>query len=254
MDSTLNESITSLQSQESQLDKGDEEERRGYLLKVSEALNHIRSEVGNDGWWVVGGIARDAYINNGEFAVRNPEGGLRDMDILCKNSIAPALDKAVGTYKGPLHIGGALTRLFLNVGDNEALLTYRKTHVPVPYEVFNTFDMNFQGVEFPTLPCNTLLHLYLLAGKMREYDFANALDLARALPEVNQPTYEDETLYKGFHKFHKEVYFKGRGGDDVCLLKTVATAYKNSLLNKIVPINSPAMRKFLYLLWDELDK
>jgi len=233
--------------------KSSEQERGEFLFYVGQALKHIESYAGNEGWWVVGGIAREAYLNNKIFVVRSPEGDWRDMDLLCDNQRAPKIRSAVDTYKGPLHIGGGSMQMYVHITEGVAFLRSGKTLIEVPRPVFDTNVVSLNGLLFPTLPCNTLLHLYLLHGRMREKDFYSALDLARVLNSLDQNEYPEE-MYIGFHEFFDRVYGIDRKMDWINYLKAAAYAYRNSRLNKLLPINSGPARNFLFKLWDSLNE
>jgi hypothetical protein len=219
--------------------KSTEGERRQYLSELAVVFSFLEGALGSEGWWVIGGIARDAILGNSEFVVKSPDGQWRDVDMLCDNRRKKLFARARGEYNGFLELGGSSLQPFVDIPENGLpAIKIGSIQEVVPSKVFDTVRLQIGNVSFPSLPAPTLLHLYALRG-MRRKDFLNALDLARHIrknPDESHP----ESLYKGFHRFSHRVH-KGRTLTQ--LVRKVGFSYRDSELNRILPINEGPLRK-----------
>lgn len=230
-------------------------EQQSYLLSLGELVEFLDEGLGQDSWWVVGGLSRDAHLGKKDFTVKYQDGGLRDVDILVRedkkrlyyHELAPL-------YQGPLRLAGESLGTNIQIGDNRVDLRFGKILVGVPPETFNTEVLSVGDVKFPSVPLNTLFHLYAVGdrpfGKMRQKDFLNALLIGRFMMENPNDKYP-ESMYEGFHEF---AYRKNQLREDqfMLCLRGLAHAYSISPLNKILPMSDSTTRKALIHLWSML--
>lgn len=225
------------------------ESREFYFHNLQILIEKVKDLAGgNEGWWVVGGIARDALIGKEKPVVVSPEGALRDVDFIFssrKRSIGSRIRK-----NNPTSIPvGMPFEWCLKVEDDKTEVRLGKINLELPRKTFETHTLSLGGVSFPSLPIETLFHLYCLGerpgGKMREKDFLNALDLARQIKNNSNPRYP-ESLYENFHQFAKR---KNETEISLCQgLMSLARAYRNSSLNNFFPIGKAA--SFLRPIWE----
>jgi len=208
------------------------QDREVYLTHLHNLLTVVEQEAGGkEGWWVIGGIARDAVLQKEDFVVMSPEGTWRDVDILFSQAKKDLAVKVRRENPTPLSIG-AVYHNIAEIKPSEATLKFGKINVSVPPQV----------IEFPTLSAETLFHLYCIGdrpeGKMREKDFLNALDLGRSIAQNPDPKYP-ESLYAGFHEFSK-LKNSTKGG---------LNNFLYSPLNKVIAINNPRIMPVLEHIW-----
>ncbi len=225
------------------------ESREFYFHNLQILIEKVRDLAnGNEGWWVVGGIARDAWIGKKKPVVASPEGTLRDVDFVFSSRKRLIGSKIRRSNPTPIPVGMPF-QWCLKVEDDKAEIRLGKINLEVPKKTFETHTLSLEGVGFPSLPIETLFHLYCLGerpgGKMREKDFLGALDLARQMKDNSNPRYP-KSLYKNFHQFAKR-----KNGTEIGFcqgLMSLAGAYRNSSLNNFFPIGKVA--SFLRPIWE----
>ncbi|MBM3209354.1 hypothetical protein FJZ40_03625 [Candidatus Shapirobacteria bacterium] len=224
-------------------------ERQYFLSEFGNVMRILTEEArGVDGWWVIGGLARDAILGKPDFATRDTKGGWRDIDVLCSKERAATLTKAQRRYAGPLHVGGGILQTCIRVPANgDVSLENGPTRQAVPRETFDTRIVSLDTVSFPALPARTLLHLYCLMG-MRSKDFVNALALARYLQLNPEPNYP-EPLYAGFHKFARATKLTDNKSVSRSLMRA-AVLYRESPLYAALPITHAPLRILMGTAWD----
>jgi hypothetical protein len=232
-------------------------ERTEYLNEFGKVIDIFTDLAGGrEGWWVIGGMARDAYLGNDEFVVGDTRGNWRDVDFLTTDRNKHLIEETRRRYKGPIPIDGTSVQHFIELPDTEnvksPVLKFGALKVSVPKSTFDTVNTKIGRVEFPTLPAQTLFHLYAVGdrpdGKMRKKDHLNAIDLARYIRHQPDPEHPDE-LYEGFHRFARE---KNRPGQVSITSKArnVARKYIDSPLNKRFPINKGYTGQFALKIYD----
>lgn len=226
------------------------EDREKYLSHLKTLFSFIKEEAkGFEGWWVIGGIARDAFLHPNSFVTMSPDGQYRDVDLLFSQQNKDLAQKIRKENPTPISVG-AVFHNFAEITPVSATLRYGKIQINVPVQTFATQIVNLGEVEFPTVPVETLFHLYCLGenheGKMREKDFLNAFDLARYIKANPDPRYP-ESFYRGFHKFSK---LRNAAKTDLnSFLYGLAREYKNSPLNKILAVNDPRLMPLFEHVW-----
>lgn len=226
-------------------------EREKYCNELSRAVKHIQETVGSDnGWWLIGGLARDAIMGNDHFAVRNAKGELRDVDLLLTDENKHVAARIQQTNPSDLPIGTGFNNI-CSISKEKAELRFGGLIRSVPREVFTTQQTVLKGIEFPTMPPSTLFHMLAvgrpLYGPMREKDFSHALELGRYLrnhPDERLP----EEDFMAFHEFGSR-QTKLPGGLTQ-LIHRAGQAYMNSRFEKKASIRSPEIRRTLERLWD----
>ncbi|MCL5432651.1 MAG: hypothetical protein M1524_00860 [Patescibacteria group bacterium] len=229
-----------------------EEDRSLYLGYLREVLSNLTEEAGGlEGWWVVGGIARVAVLGEKDFPVISPQGSFRDVDIVVSEDKKNIIHNAIKKDRTPIHFGGGCLQPVIRVNKGkDPVLQYGQVRVSVPSKTFETQIISLGGIDFPTLPTRTLLHLYGIGRHMREKDVLNAMALARYIRENPDPRYPEE-LYESFHEF---INRKNRaGGQSVSgVLLKLAYLYRESPLNNIVPITQEGcLSKILMGIWQK---
>lgn len=223
-------------------------EERAQYLKYFETVVSLLKEWagGTNGFWIVGGLARDAVMHNENFVVMDVNGNWRDIDILVDSDHIFLIDRLRKENPTPVLAHGA-THNVLKITKTNVLAEFGSISIPLSKEVFYTQMISLGNVDFPSLPANTLLHMYSLGerprGKMREKDFINALALARHLKNYPDPQFREES-YSGFHEFARLRNVKKQKSVSYYLL-VLARAYRESFMNKIVPINSKNLMPIL---------
>lgn len=173
-------------------------EKSGSLTEraISNIDTFLRSE-GID-YLIVGSIARYAYMkkdinekNEIDIVVLNPSNQERARDIF----------NQIEERNGNIKIDDSLNE-FLNKSESgELKLKHGKLEYPIPPEVSEERQLNIGSTVIKTLPPETLLHTFLLAGgKFREKDWHNALEYGRWLKK--NVTYNHDQL-NVFHEFGK---------------------------------------------------
>lgn len=175
-------------------------EQQEYLHELKGAVDFLNNSELKGKWWMVGGIAKDAYIANNEFKVSN-KGNPRDIDILVKEGDFRAFERVRAQNTSKMIIGGFLNR-FVCASAGDSFLHFGTIKTKVPSDVFSTNEISLFGVKFPTLPPETLFHLYCLRG-MRSKDFTQALQIGRFIQKNPSPDLPEER-YRDFHKFSKQ--------------------------------------------------
>lgn len=231
-------------------------DKETYFGKFGEIIQNVTERAGGtEGWWVIGGLARDAITGN-ETEFIKPDGHVKDVDIIFSNSLkhlGPELQKE---NKSPLYIGTSLQNV-VNVEPNEkASLKLGKVEVAIPPETFTTEMQNLHGVDFPTLPPETLYYLYCAGyrpdGKMREKDIKGAKELADHLVAKPNPKYPS-ALYTPYLTFYDQTN-KDVGFNLSKILMEAGQKYMSSRMNDVIPLNSPKIRKPLEKVWGLVQK
>lgn len=227
------------------------EEREEFLSYFRETLNVI-SGVANGGWWVVGGVARDAIVNRKAFTVKQSDGEWRDLDLITSGEVAKAILARMRFARMPLHVGMSMNTT-VRAGE-EWRLGFGRIRMAVPKQAFETVFLRLGDVEFPSFSPQTLLHLYCAGerpgGRMRDKDYLNVWKLAeyiRVNPDPNFP----ESLYRSFHQFSHQK--NGRKSFEQFAMD-MAIAYRNSPANRYLPINHPAVLPLVERVWEFIDR
>lgn len=228
-----------------------EEEQQEYLQYLQEVVNELKRILGDEGWWIIGGMSRDAHLGNADFVVKSPDGAWRDVDILVTTRNQAKLKEFQTQYQGPLSVGGGALQSCMYIDDASVTLQYGGVREAVPRETFDTEQVRLGTVDFPSVPLATLFHLYAVGdrphGRMREKDFLNALDIGRHMrshPDTDHP----EELYAEYHRFAR----RKNNTDEVGYAQRLRRAiiwYKESKFNKMFPIDGPQIRPVLEHVW-----
>jgi len=80
-------------------------ERQEYLLKVQKIVDLLESSELKGKWWMIGGIAKDAYTGNIDFRIGKPDHP-RDVDILVKEGDIRAFERVRAQNTTNIPIGG----------------------------------------------------------------------------------------------------------------------------------------------------
>jgi len=229
-------------------------DREIYYYRLNQVVENLaRANGGYKGWWIVGGWGRDAVQGKQNPTVMSPTGEWRDVDVLTSKTSARPIAEAIGKmqYEIPVHISGK--EVEVDIESSESQLIYGGIQIPVSSRVFETRIAQIGGVVVPTLPPETLLHLYCTGyrpkRRMRRKDFINALDLARYIRQSS--TRIDHALFDEFHEFAH------RRGSQFNLkpahaLYTLAVLYRESRMNNVLPITSNRIRPFLNFGWETI--
>jgi len=228
------------------------QERQEYLKEFQRVIDSLREKCGGfSGWWIIGGIARDALLDKQDFVVKSPQGRWRDVDVLFNRNNKNALDDLKSWYTGFLPVGGVSIQSFVDISE-QVTLKRGALRIVVPQKVFETQMLRIGEIEFPSVSAQTLLHLYAVGDRpgrhMREKDFLNALDLAKNVHQHPESAFP-ERLYEGFHLFAKEKAKPSWTGT----VRDLGVWYRNSYLNRIFPINSGLARKLVFHAFELLE-
>ncbi len=164
-------------------------------------------------YYVVGNYAIDAFTGQNSLSKQRPLSEIStDIDILTPDPVGvrEKLEKE-GLKEGllrKLHFKGRRVDLGINsVIDlrdvDEPCLCYRSIRVSLPKEIFTVVWGNIGNVDFPTLPPETLIHLYALSWHLGKENKANIAALRDAF-SVSSTDKEYEGLYNGFYRFNQE--------------------------------------------------
>lgn len=196
---------------------------------------------------MVAGLAKDAYTTNKKFRIGKPDHP-RDVDILVRDGDIAAFERVRAQNTTNIPMGGFYNRL-VHAGDKDSFLHFGVTKVLVPTDVFVTREVNLFGVKFPTLPPETLFHLYCLRRreKMRPKDFTSALQIGRFIRNNPSPDLPEEK-YQGFHKFSKQI--RRPSIHPQVIMGELAKRYRATRLGKLLPLRSPVIRQVVLHIWD----
>lgn len=223
-----------------------------YFRQFGNIIDTISNRAGGtEGWWIVGGLARDAITGNPTQIVK-PTGELKDVDVIFSNPNKHLGAEIQKENESPLYVGTSLQNVVNVEETGEVSLRLGKVEVSVPPETFTTQLQTLHGVQFPTLPAETLYYLYCAGyrpdGKMREKDIQGAKELADYIAAHPNPTYPSE-LYTPFLTFFDRTN-KDPDFNPSKILMEAGQKYMNSKMNRIVPLDSPKIRKPLEKVWN----
>lgn len=219
-----------------------------YLAQLDEALGLIKQECGSDGWWVVGGLANEAYFGGMDFNCRCSLHGLRDLDILCSLELLPSLYRARQLNSTPVFIDAAYHSLLQVHTTGEVWLKRGGLRLTVPAEIFKTQLIPWRGLVIPTLPPQTLQHIYCVAvvmcGSLRQKDWHAAKSLGRLAQRGGSfPTYPHE-YFENFHQFLKLT------GNNPGLALMAFRICKRVRLKRLLPLDHPKIQPFMQAVWN----
>ena len=224
-------------------------DRESYLTAFSQSVFMLKEGIGEAGWWVVGGMAREAWRKNEDFAIytrdKTKKGELRDIDILIGIEDQNTFDE-VRKYNDTGLGWGSSFRWYLRVGKEQAFLKYGQHRVDLPMQVFEPQMVSLGGVDFPTVFPRTLLHMYAVHGALNN-KFEDALKLARIVklhPEVDLP----ESEYIGFHKF-MSIRSDLRKNPVGWVLDRMAKLYLRSPMNKVFSLSDSRIMPLIKKIW-----
>lgn len=222
-------------------------ERQEYLLKVQKIVDLLESSELKGKWWMIGGIAKDAYTGNIDFRIGKPDHP-RDVDILVKEGDIRAFERVRAQNTTNIPIGGFLNR-FVHVGAENSFLHFGATKIQVPTDVFATKEVNLFGVKFPTLPPETLFHLYCLRRRerMRPKDFTSALKIGRFIQNNPSPDLPEES-FQNFHRFSRQV--RRPSLHPQVIMSELPKWYRATKLGKVLPLRDPVIRSMVLHIWD----
>ena len=194
----------------------DEKNRDIEAHKQVEQLRRILEILNTHGidYYVVGSLARIAYIQSWQSRRNSSEGKSTPLNIPCEafeksspeiNLLIPDREQYEEAKK-ILDIPSLSVKVdlslsnFLRREDGKFFLTHGGVRIPVEGKLFEPVVFDIEGTEFRTLKPETLLHTYVfVGGPFREKDWTNALEFARAMRK--QKIVYDHSEYEPFHKF-----------------------------------------------------
>lgn len=217
----------------------------GYLDQL--VANIRRQTGGNDGWWVVGGLARDAMVGRPQPPVKYECGNWRDVDLLFSAPLLHIGRRIRRRNTTPLDLEIVTSNIVVVHPGERAYLKAGRASVDVSPDLFERQMVSLDGVEFPTLPASTLLHMYCVGihmhGATKKSDVAHMYALARLarLAKTGARAFPHE-LYEGFHHF-------ARLKSGMEWANQLAQWYWQSPLQRIVPLNHVYLYPCLERLW-----
>lgn len=225
-------------------------ERNEYFGHISRIVSDIRiAKGGYEGWWVVGSLAKAAVTENPFEHIRS-DGSLRDIDVLFSYPNLPISKLLWRNNQTPIHIGTGMGNYIKIEPGKSAKLFFGPVEKEVPVEAFPTVMVNVGGVDFPTLPPETLFHLQAARPKWRDIDVSNMIDIAWYLRTHRGSSKYSESLYAPFHEYMEMLRDANIRRSISYRLKELGDRYQASALNKIFPINNPLIRRPLEEGWD----
>ena len=220
-------------------------EQREYLHELQKAVDFLNNSELKGRWWMIGGIAKDAYIANSKFNVGDANHP-RDIDILVKEGNFRTFEKVRAQSTSKIPVGGFLNR-FISAGGGDYFLNFGTSKTKITPDVFSTNEANLFGVKFPTLPPETLFHLYCLRGEMRPKDFTSALQIGRFIQKNPSPDLSEEK-YRNFHKFSKQI--RRPSIHPHAIMNELSRWYETTTLGKVLPLTNPIVRLIVLHVWD----
>lgn len=220
-------------------------EQGEYLGELQKTIDFLNNSELRGRWWMIGGIAKDAYTANNKFNIcRN--GQIRDIDILIKEGDFRSFERVRAQSISKIPLGGFLNR-FIHADVDDSFLHFGAIKTNVPSEVFFTNEVELFGVKFPTLPPETLFHLYCLRGEMRPKDFTSAMQIGRFIQKHPSPDLPEEK-YEDFHRFSKQI--RRPSIHPQAIMDKLSRWYGTTKLGEKLPLTSPAIRSIALHIWD----
>lgn len=169
-------------------------------ISFQPVLKRIDIELKNSGiaYYVVGSVARRAYMNL-------PLRLSSDIDVLIpdkqQRTLAEKLIMEIQTEFPGTKIDHSLSSYLVRNGEDYELV-YGNLKRVINSSLMQVREVAVGDMSIPTLPPETLLHIYVNLGKpFREKDWNNALEFARFLKA--KPKEFDHKLFLPFHEFNK---------------------------------------------------
>lgn len=224
--------------------------REVWIDKFDRTLSVLEREFNTSGWWIIGGVARDAYMKNEDFPFQQSDGSMRDVDILVTQDKISSLPKILQLAKQEdlLPIGTFTSRI-VRIEDRKVSLKFGNIKADVQPSLFETRYLPFANGTIPTLPPKTLLYLMQIMGIQRDKDVKN-IDILTAYNSAHPHESPDEEQYAAFKAFVEKV------GQDKSLSSYFLRAgvvLRESPIGRRIPFHDPKFRPFLDRLWENSD-
>ena len=220
-------------------------EQQQYLRDLQETVDFLNNSELKGRWWMIGGLAKDAYTDNKNFKVGEPD-HVRDLDILVNDGDVQAFERVRSLYTSRIPLGGFLNR-YVHANKEKPFLHFGSIKTELSPDIFSTKEVDLFGVQFPTLPPETLFHLYCLRGKLRTKDFSSALQIGRYMQKNPTPGLHEED-FRNFHKFTKQV--SRPSIHPQAIMTELSRWYGKTPLGKVLPLTHPAVRSIILHIWD----